>query len=68
MRPKMGRPKAKNPKNFDVKVRVDKKTNERLHAYAEKKGITRAEVIRRGVIRLLDADEKSTRSPKRHKE
>lgn len=56
MRPKMGRPKAKNPKNFDIKVRVDKKTNERLHAYAEKKGITRAEVIRRGLIRLLDAD------------
>ena len=68
MSPKIGRPKAKNPKNFDLRVRVDERTNERLHAYAKKKGITRAEVIRRGLIRLLDADEKSTRSPKRHKE
>lgn len=56
MNPKMGRPKSDNPKIFDVKVRVDKKTNERLIKYAEKHNITRTEVIRKGIFLVLDSD------------
>lgn len=51
--PKIGRPKSDNPKNIDIKVRVDENTNQRLVAFANKYGIARAEVIRRGIDLVL---------------
>ena len=56
MSSKMGRPKSDNPKSIDVKVRIDDKTNERLQSYAQRKNVTRAEVIRRGINQILDSD------------
>ena len=56
MNPKMGRPKSDNPKIIDLKVRIDKKTNERLLKFTEKHNTTRAEVIRKGLILMLDSD------------
>ena len=56
MSPRMGRPKSDNPKNIDIKVRIDEKTNERLKRYAEKKNLTRTEVVRQGIYRILDSD------------
>lgn len=56
MSPRMGRPKSDNPKNIDIKVRIDEKTNERLKRYAEKKNLTRTEVVRQGIDRILDSD------------
>lgn len=53
----MGRPKSDNPKDIDIKVRVDAETNVKLLTYCEKHGITRAEAIRAGVHLLLK-DEK----------
>lgn len=53
----IGRPKAKNPKNIDVKVRIDSDTSNRLDAYCEKYNITRAEAIRKGIHLLLDKKE-----------
>lgn len=58
MSPRTGRPKAKNPKNVDLKVRFDQETNERLLKYCEKHSVTRTEAIRRGIHLLLDEDEK----------
>lgn len=53
MSPRTGRPKAENPKDIDVKVRLDSATNEKLVAYCYQHGITRAEAIRKGVHLLL---------------
>lgn len=50
---KIGRPKAKNPKNVDVKVRFDEKTNEKILGYCKRNNITRTEMLRNGVELLL---------------
>lgn len=50
---KIGRPKAKNPKNVDVKVRFDEKTNEKILEYCKRNNITRTEMLRNGVELLL---------------
>jgi putative uncharacterized protein FNV0124 len=46
MERKIGRPISGKVKNFDLKVRVDEDINEKLLAYCEKQGQTKAEVIR----------------------
>ena len=53
MCPKMGRPKSENPKQVDLKVRIDEETHKRLLEYAESKGVTKAEVVRQGLQRIL---------------
>lgn len=57
MSPRTGRPKAENPMNVDVKVRIDQATNVKLETYCQEHGVTRAEAIRTG-IRLLLAQKK----------
>ena len=54
MSPRTGRPKADNPKNHDVKVRLTEETLQRLDSYCIDHGITRAEAIRQGIHLLLD--------------
>ena len=51
--PRMGRPKAENTKNNDVKVRLDDETNTKLKSYCIEHDITRAEAIRKGIHLLL---------------
>ena len=53
MSPRTGRPKADNPKNFDIKVRYDEETNKALLEYCKKHNITRVEAFRRGLKLLL---------------
>ena len=53
MSPRTGRPKADNPKNNDIKVRLDDATNKRLEDYCKINQITKAEAIRRGLHLLL---------------
>ena len=55
--PRTGRPKAENPKNHDIKVRIDERMNDALIRYAKKNHLTRTEAIRKG-IELLLANEK----------
>lgn len=50
----MGRPKVDNPKDIDLKVRIDKATNEKLIAYCEKNNTSRAEAVRQGITMLLE--------------
>ena len=50
---KIGRPKIKNPKNIDVKVRLDEETNEKLLSYCKEHNITRVEAIRQGIHLIL---------------
>lgn len=54
MSSKMGRPKADNPKNNDVKVRLDDTTKKRLEEYCLVHSITKAEAIRKGIHLLLE--------------
>ena len=58
MSPKTGRPKVKNPKNIDVKVRFDKDLHEKLLNYCNSHNLTRTEAIRTGVHLLLSEQKK----------
>lgn len=53
MSPRTGRPVAGEPKNNDVKVRLDDTTHKLLLDYCEKNKITKAEAIRQGIHLLL---------------
>ncbi|MBE6943808.1 MAG: CopG family transcriptional regulator [Ruminococcaceae bacterium] len=53
MSPRTGRPKAENPLNVDVKVRLDSATNKKLEDYCRKHNITRTDAIRQGIHLLL---------------
>lgn len=54
MSPRTGRPKAENPKSIDVKVRIDKETNNKLEKFSIKTGKTRAELIRQAIFEFLE--------------
>ena len=56
MSPRTGRPKAENPLNVDIKVRLDSTTNVELEKYCKTHGITRAEAIRQGIHLLLEKE------------
>ena len=56
MSPRIGRPKADNPKDIDLKVRVDKNTNDALEKYSKKNNITKAETVRRWIKLLLQKE------------
>ena len=53
MSPRTGRPKEDNPKNVDVKIRIDEETNSKLLKYCKNHNITRAEAIRQGIHLIL---------------
>lgn len=49
----IGRPTS-NPKGASQHVRLDEKSIEILAAYTQQEGISRAEAIRRGIMKLED--------------
>lgn len=53
MSPRTGRPKVDNPKNVDIKVRIDQDTNAKLLEYCKENEICRAEAIRQGINLIL---------------
>ena len=53
MSPRTGRPKIDNPKNIDIKVRIDKEKNDELLDYCKKNNISRTEAIRQGIEMVL---------------
>ena len=54
MSPKIGRPIIGKKKDIDLKVRVDRETNEKLEQYAKKNSITKAETARIAINRFLN--------------
>lgn len=52
MSPRTGRPKAENPKNVKVSVRLDREHQEILKNYCEQEQVDKAEAIRRGISKL----------------
>lgn len=55
MSPRTGRPKLENPKNKQLRVRLNDEENTILEEYCEQEGVTKAEAARCG-IRKLKAD------------
>ena len=53
MTPRTGRPKVKKPKTIEVKARIDEETNIRLMKYCEKHNLTRTDVVRMGIEKVL---------------
>ena len=56
MSPRTGRPKAEKPLTIEVKARIDYDTNQRLNDYCKKNNVTRTEVVRRGIIKILSEE------------
>ena len=54
MPPKMGRPKSENPLKIEVKARIDAKTNEKLIKYFKENNVTRTEVVREGIKKVIE--------------
>ena len=53
MSPRTGRPKIDNPKNHDIKIRIDDMMYDKLMEYCEENKITKAEATRLGLEKLL---------------
>lgn len=51
MSPRTGRP-TKNPKGTSIHVRLDTKSTNILEKYTAQENISRAEAIRRGILKL----------------
>ncbi len=49
MSAKKGRPASENPKDFMLRVRLDKKTLSQLNECCEAENASRSEVVRKGI-------------------
>lgn len=56
MSAKIGRPLSSNPKQNDIKVRIDNKTHEKLLKYCNAKGVTKAEAVRGAIVEMLEKE------------
>lgn len=57
MSPRTGRPKLDKPLKNDIKVRLNDDLHNRLVKYCEEKEISKAEVIRKAVVKYLENEE-----------
>ena len=51
---KMGRPTVENPKSIVLKARIDEETNKKLVEYCKKNNLTRTDVVRLGIQKVLN--------------
>jgi len=51
--PRTGRPKTENPKQIEVKARIDEKTYLLLQQYCKKNNKTKSDVVREGIDIIL---------------
>lgn len=56
MSPRTGRPKAEKPLTIDVKARIDKETNDKLVEYCKDNNVTRTEVVREGIKKVIEKE------------
>lgn len=52
MSPRNGRPPSKDPKNHETRIRMSDKDIEKLEYCRKVMGLTRAELIRRGIDKI----------------
>lgn len=57
MSARMGRPPSSNPKQNDVKVRMDDDLHMRLVSFCQDRGITKAEAIRQAIVAMLEKEQ-----------
>lgn len=55
----IGRPKAENPKNINVKIRFDKESHDRLLQYCTDQKITQTEAIRMALNEFLNKEQRT---------
>ena len=58
MSPRTGRPKADNPKSVHFNIRLNEEENAELEAYCQRNSISKAEVARKGIRRVLGEEKK----------
>ena len=54
MSPRTGRPVIGSPKTFEVKARIDKETNDKLEIYCKEKKVSKTDVVRLGLSKVLN--------------
>ena len=53
---KRGRPKSDSSFNITIKARIDVKTNNKLVEYCERNNITKTDVIRTGIKKVIETE------------
>lgn len=53
MSPRTGRPKVKSPLTVVVKARISVETDNRLNEFCKKNNVTRTQVVRMGVEKII---------------
>lgn len=53
MSPRTGRPKVNNPKKIEIKARIDEETNKELLEYCKENDMSRTDVVRLGLKKVL---------------
>lgn len=53
MTPRTGRPKVDNPKHINLTIRIDSEIKTMLDEYCAKNNITKGEVVRLGLKKIL---------------
>lgn len=53
MSPRTGRPRVDKPKTIEVKARIDEETNKRLEEYCKENQVSRTDVVRLGIEKVL---------------
>lgn len=61
MSPRTGRPKVEKPLTVEVKARIDKETNDKLDKYCKENNVTRTDVVREGIKKVIE--EKNFKKP-----
>ncbi|MDE6789182.1 MAG: CopG family transcriptional regulator [Ruminococcus sp.] len=51
---KIGRPNVEKPLTIEVKARIDVETNERLVKYCNENNLTRTDVVRKGIEKVIN--------------
>ncbi len=56
MSPRTGRPKIEKPLSNDIKVRLDDELHNNLLSYCNKRGMSKAEIIRLALVQFLERE------------
>lgn len=58
MSPRTGRPKLENPNSIKLSTRINAELNSRLEHYCYNNNVSKGEVIRQGIEKVLSENEK----------
>ncbi len=56
MSPRTGRPKSQAPLTVEVKARIDEETNKKLIEYCKSNQVTRTDVVREGIKKVIEKE------------